>query len=508
MHDLPSVMLLQQSHAVPRSGEELEVLGKCAAQKYVEGACGNLSDAVVETVKHAGLSPEQVKRVVEFANTDAYLTEHRKEGEAKYVTFEGGPADPAEVLRDLNDGGGGTVFDRGLADYSLPPLSKVASSGLEERNLASLEKTAAAAGFGPTLSDIAGDMSRTANSRHQMRSYGGNYDPFGESEKKRQVAMLSAMTGRSPVVAKHAEAELLDFDPAETALKEAFAAEDTPLDFAEPLAPAFEAHDKLAGVAEHMNSDLTLLEGEFRDTLEDVYQNVKTACLEGVSLGQVMAAWRGVVPSEEYLNTAFSHIGPRLVEEEALPSLAELGESLQKTAHTGMVNPAHPLVGSMEHYCLTLDKLAAARVARDEVVAHRDALREYTKQAGVAKTVGEAAGKFVKGVSDSGGVVPKVLKASRAAGATAGKATKGTGEFLFGTGSRGAATAGKVVEKGVTHAPAAAAGVGALVAADELHDRTKYSPVFQGAKNFAMSRVPYTHQNMVREHQLAMRGQY
>ena len=507
MHDLPSVMLLQQSHAVPRSGEELEVLGKYAAKKYIEGACGNLSDAVVETVKHAGLSPEQVKRVVEFANTDAYLTEHRKEGEAKYVTFEGGPADPAEVLRDLNDGGGGTVFDRGLADYSLPPLSKTASSTRQERNTAALEKVAAA-GYGPTMSDIAGDMSRTANSRHQMRSYGGNYDPFGESEKKRQVAMLSALTGRSPVVAKHAEAELLDFDPAETALKEAFASEDTPLEYAEPLAPAFEAHDKLAGASEHLTSDLTFLEGDFRDALEDVYQNVKTACLEGVSLGQVLSAWRDVVPDASYVKTAFAHIGPRLVDEEALSSLDELGASLQKTAHTGVVNPAHPLVGAMAHYCLTLNKLASTREARDELVMHRDALRDYIKEAGVARSVGDAAGKFVKSVSDSGGVIPKVRKASRAAGEAAGKATKGTGEFLYGTGSQGAATAGKVVEKGITHAPTAVAGIGALVAADELHDRAKYSPVFQGAKNFAMSRVPYTHQNMVREHQLAMRGQY
>ncbi len=502
-------MLLQQSHATPRSGEDLEVFGKYAAQKYINGDSGTLSDAVVETVKQAGLSPEQVRRVIEFANTDAYLTEHRKEGsDSKYVEFTGGPADPGEVLRDLNDGGGGTVFDRGLADYSLPPIQKTSSVGdLASRNLEVLEKTAAASGFGPTLSDIAGDMARTADSRHKMPAYQG-FDPFGEHHKRRQVAMLSAMTGRSPVVVKHASAELLDFDPGETALAEAFASEDAPLEYENPLAPAFETRDKLAGAAEHMTAELTTLEGEFRDALEDVYLRVKEASLTGTSLGQVMAAWQQVVPDASYVKTAFSHIGTRLVDEEVFPALDAVGESLEKTAHVGTVNPEHPLVGSMAQYCLTLDKLSQVRAARDELAEQRDVMDVYIKEAGVARSAGEAVGRAVKGVSDSGGAIPKVLQAARTAGKGAGKATKGTGEFLFGTGSRGAAKAGNIAEKAVTYSPHAAVATGALVAADELHDRAKYSPTFQTAKNFLMSRIPYTHQNMVREHQLAMRGQY
>jgi hypothetical protein len=501
MHDLTSLMLLQQSHAIPKSGEELETLGKYAAKKYVEGSCASLNDAVVETVKHAGLSPEQVKRVVEFANTDAYLTEYRKEASSKYVTFLEGPADPAEVLRDLNDGGGGTVFDRGLADYSVPPGVKTASA------VESFEKQAAIVGFGPSMSDIASDMSRTTKQRYNMPAYSG-FDPFGEHEKRHQVAMLSAITGRSPVVVKQAEAELLDFDPAETALKQAFAAEDPELPYAEPLAPALELHDKLAGAAEEATYELSALEGGYRDALEGLYQSVKAASLEGLTLGQVVAAWKDVVPDGNYVKTAFSHIGPRLVQEEVFLTLDDLGASLEKTAHTGTVNPEHPLVAGMGEYCLLLEKLAETRAARDELLLNRDALSVYLKEAGVMRAAGEAVGRAVKGVADSGGVVPKVYKASRAAGNAAGAATKGTGEFLFGTGSRGAETAGKVVREGIAHSPTAVAGVGALVAADELHDRAKYSPTFQSAKNFAMSRVPYTHQNMVREHQLAMRGQY
>lgn len=129
MSDLPTFGLIQQMHAKPVSGEHLEVLGKQASARWLSGEVKCLNDAVVETVKHANLSPEQVKRVVEFTNQDAYLKEFKKEGSAhKFVDFAGGPADPAEVLRDLNDGGGGSVFDRGTLDYNTPPTEKKASA--------------------------------------------------------------------------------------------------------------------------------------------------------------------------------------------------------------------------------------------------------------------------------------------------------------------------------------------------------------------------------------------
>ncbi len=63
MNDLPSALLLQQAKARPKTGEDLEVYGKTAASKYCHGQVGNLTDAVVEAVKTAGLSPEQVHRM-------------------------------------------------------------------------------------------------------------------------------------------------------------------------------------------------------------------------------------------------------------------------------------------------------------------------------------------------------------------------------------------------------------------------------------------------------------
>lgn len=142
MYDLPPQTLLQQNNARPRSGEELEVLGKKASAMYLCGSCATMNDAVVETVKKAGLSPEQVRRVIEFANTDAYIKEFEKKGSThKYIAFQGGPANPSEILKDLNDGGGGTVFDRGDGHYDQAPMHKKASV-IFQRNREAMQKLA------------------------------------------------------------------------------------------------------------------------------------------------------------------------------------------------------------------------------------------------------------------------------------------------------------------------------------------------------------------------------
>lgn len=148
MNDLPSSIMLQQSSAKPKTGEELETLGKEAASKYVRGSVSSLTEAVVETVKSAGLSPEQVRRVVEFTNIDAFNQEFRKEGSGhKVVEFKGGPADFSEVLKDLNDGGGGTVLDKHASDYSVPPPN-VAGLRSQNEDRLGLENTKLAEAFG------------------------------------------------------------------------------------------------------------------------------------------------------------------------------------------------------------------------------------------------------------------------------------------------------------------------------------------------------------------------
>lgn len=120
---------ISSQHSRSISGEHLEVLGKRAAAMFVDGEAADLNAAVVGVVKEAGLSSEQVLRVIEFANTDAYLREFKKEGMNHHVVnFSDGPADPSQVLKELNSSDVSHVFDRGSSDYHQPPQEKRASA--------------------------------------------------------------------------------------------------------------------------------------------------------------------------------------------------------------------------------------------------------------------------------------------------------------------------------------------------------------------------------------------
>lgn len=117
------------------SAEHLEVLGKNASARYRAGQAATLTEAVIEVVKTAGLLPEQVKRVVEFANTDAFLTQFRKEGSHKVVELPGGPASPFSVLQSLNTPASSVQYNRGTSDYDHPPPEKHASDATLDHTL-------------------------------------------------------------------------------------------------------------------------------------------------------------------------------------------------------------------------------------------------------------------------------------------------------------------------------------------------------------------------------------
>lgn len=450
MHDLPSQTLLQQANARAVSGEELEVFGKAAASRYMCGDASSLNDAVVETVKQAALSPEQVRRVIEFANTAAYLQEFKKEGAThKYIHFDGGPASPTEVLKDLNDGGGGTVFDRGSADYNQPPPNmKLASARLAECNRGFLEK--------------------------------------------------------------NASVKLASSDPVEVAFAQMFHVEEQPLPYAEPWREAEDMREKLATTRDNLNSDLSFFEGEFRDATDYLYDIVKQAAMDGVPLAHIVQSWEHVTPGPGFVKAAFSHIGPRLVQDGVM-SLDGVGESLTKRAAAGVWNPEHPLPGAFAGFCSHLLKMAEAREQRDICHQEYERLDGFIKKAGTLATVAKGTLSTAKkpGVLDTvkgtleraagkGGVWNALKGVTRSAGETAGGATQQVGEALLGEGSRAARIGGKVVQKGVEYSPE----IGGALAAKELHDQVKYKPEYQMAKNIVQSRIPYTHANQIREYQL------
>lgn len=153
------------------SAEHLEVLGKNASARFRSGQAATLTEAVIETVKTAGLLPEQVIRVVEHANTDAFLTEFRKEGASKVVDLAGGPASPHAVLQSLNQPATPALYDRGTTDYNHPPPEKRASVEALDRSLqASFRTEGAEYPFADPLAEAYGLQQKLASTEEVMTS--------------------------------------------------------------------------------------------------------------------------------------------------------------------------------------------------------------------------------------------------------------------------------------------------------------------------------------------------
>jgi hypothetical protein len=118
--------LTRQSHAALRP-EDLEMMGKRASQLYLEQGVP-LNRAVVKIASEChGISTEQVKRVVEFANLSTNARLFEKQAGDKNVEFV--IADPSEVLRTINESARGPVVKVAAAEYFKPPV------GVTRRNL-------------------------------------------------------------------------------------------------------------------------------------------------------------------------------------------------------------------------------------------------------------------------------------------------------------------------------------------------------------------------------------
>jgi hypothetical protein len=106
----------------PVDASHLEALGKTAA-RLAESAEITLNDAVVETIGHEKLNAEQVRRVVEHANVDAFNRKFASmQGPMRAVALDGGPADPVHVLQSLEASAQSSGEMIGTTDYSMPPM--------------------------------------------------------------------------------------------------------------------------------------------------------------------------------------------------------------------------------------------------------------------------------------------------------------------------------------------------------------------------------------------------
>lgn len=420
MSDLPSTLLNQQAYARPMVGEELELLGKKAAALYT-GSGVPLTQAVIETVKHAGLSPEQVRRVAEFTNIAAYLGEFQKCGnDHRYIQFQGGPADVPTILRDLNDGGGGTVFDRGLADYQQPPpdVMKLASRNLDRMGI--------------------------------------------------EDAKLAA----------------------------AFQVEDRPLPYADPLKQAHDLYTKLADARENLAYEMSVQEGAYRDLSAAMYGQVKQAALEGTPLGHIVQAWATVTTNPDFVKAAFMGMTPLLLADQVFSSRDDVAGSLSKTASNVLVNPNAELVQVFGEFCQTLQKLAEIRAQREEITGALEDIGGFMVASIDKLAAADRAGDVASALERGASALHSGWQQATAASAAAAPAAERVGAAL------GGPLAGRLVGGAVKYAP----HIGAGILGEEAYQRARYSPSFQTAKNFALSRIPYTHPYMVRQYDLQMQG--
>lgn len=127
---------LRSQHSPSRSPESLELMGKQAAARFLNEGM-KLNDAVKQVISEEGdVSQEHIKRVVEFANTSAYLGIHDRNKTAgansSYPQFE--LADPGRIIQEMSDGSKPVTVIPNDVDYGrAPPKSREKTAGVRGR---------------------------------------------------------------------------------------------------------------------------------------------------------------------------------------------------------------------------------------------------------------------------------------------------------------------------------------------------------------------------------------
>lgn len=106
----------------------LESLGKEAAE-LSEATAISMTDAVVQTLGKTKLNSEEIRRVVEAANHTAFDRKYASlSAEMRVVGFDGGPADPSQVINKLASAHQPEQAVMQSFDYALPPQPKKVAS--------------------------------------------------------------------------------------------------------------------------------------------------------------------------------------------------------------------------------------------------------------------------------------------------------------------------------------------------------------------------------------------
>lgn len=170
----------RHSHHAKLSPESLELMGKSAANMFLnEGV--RLNEGIAKLAgEHADISHEQVKRVCEFANTAVYLAKHDQNKTAgmssSYPQYE--LADPARVIQDLADGARPTVVTRTDVDYGRPPEKVFRHSPETEKALHDLFRTSSSQEDLSFSKESA--VSEVIDAKHSLVALKENLESVGE----------------------------------------------------------------------------------------------------------------------------------------------------------------------------------------------------------------------------------------------------------------------------------------------------------------------------------------
>lgn len=166
MSELSDYVLSGKNHA-KISPESLEMMGKQAANMFLEEGIA-LNDSIAKLAgEHADISAEQVKRIAEFANTNVYLAKHDQNkasgSEHSYPQYD--LADPGRIIQDLSDGARPTIVTKTDIDYSRSAKKVKVSSAKDEALFEAMFKGASAEEKDYSSETIATDV---LNAKHML----------------------------------------------------------------------------------------------------------------------------------------------------------------------------------------------------------------------------------------------------------------------------------------------------------------------------------------------------
>lgn len=191
MHDEMPFGLARQTTYAALSSEDLNTMGKRAADSYL--SCGTpLNKAVVKLAQeHPSISPHQVKRVVEYANQETFqrlFDDNEKYASDKNIDFP--LADPRIILHELNDGARPHIMTPPPDDYSQAPV-KMAHANVE----ADIE-LCRVFGVEPVSPGMEKEAKKARWILDQVKKYKANPDYVHEGSSKIHELVVKEMAGK------------------------------------------------------------------------------------------------------------------------------------------------------------------------------------------------------------------------------------------------------------------------------------------------------------------------